>query len=548
MDCGCFLLHCNPPEYDMCMLIALTTLALSQTVPVPSYRQATIVSVITIEGVVDSVTSQSFKRRLAEAKGADALVIDLNTPGGDLLSTLEICYELKNNAPKNTVAWIHPHAFSAGTIIALACREIIVAPGSTFGDAAPINATGQPIPVTERAKIESPVLAEVIDSARRNHYDEHLVESFVSVGIELWLLQNKETNETICVNESEYTAIFGAPPTKHFSPIGAKQQDPPQMLPYFDTILQQVNNSGANSSTWDPTFSQELPSSRTRISSADANQWKLIKQIVPNDRLLTLKPAEAQQYGLVTDIIANDAELKQWFGATTLMRYTSNWSEGLVRVLISWPVRLALIAVFLICVFVEFVTGSTGTFSAGAVVSMGILIGAPYLAGLAQWWDIVLVMFGLLFIAIEILVIPGTGFVGFLGVAFLFAGMVGSFISGDLQSPEGQLQLFTGLGAVLGGCILAVVSAWIIATKLGDSVAMRRIVLEDEITSPSIHTQQTRPAVGTEAIAITDFRPSGKINIEGEVFDATTSGQWITKGVTVRIAHLGLTIEIEELQ
>ena len=218
------------------MLATFAAIAISQTTPVPSYRQATDVAVITIEGVVDTVTAKSFKRRLAEAKNADAVVIDLNTPGGDLMSTLEICYEIKNNAPNNTVAWIHPHAFSAGTIIALACREIIVAPGSTFGDAAPINATGVAIPATERAKIESPVLAEVIDSARRNHYDEHLVESFVSVGIELWLLQNSNTNETVCVNANEYEAIFGTPPPQHFSPISASATEPPALSPFFDSF------------------------------------------------------------------------------------------------------------------------------------------------------------------------------------------------------------------------------------------------------------------------------------------------------------------------
>ncbi len=208
--------------------------------------------------------------------------------------------------------------------------------------------------------------------------------------------------------------------------------------------------------------------------------------------------------------------------------------------------RLALIAVFLICVFVEFVTGSTGIFSAGAVVSMGILIGAPYLAGLAQWWDVVLVITGLVCIAIEILVIPGTGFTGFLGVALLFSGMVGSFISGDLQTPEGQVQLFTGLGAVLGGCFIAIIGAWIIAKRFGDTVAMRRIVLEGEITNPALCNQNTQPPLGTSALAITDLRPSGRISIDGDVFDATTSGQWITEGTTVRIIQVGLTIEVEE--
>jgi membrane-bound ClpP family serine protease len=52
-----------------------TTLLLCQLTPVPAYRQANNVSIITIEGVVDSVTSQSFKRRLEESKDADAIVI-----------------------------------------------------------------------------------------------------------------------------------------------------------------------------------------------------------------------------------------------------------------------------------------------------------------------------------------------------------------------------------------------------------------------------------------------------------------------------------------
>ncbi|HIO52830.1 MAG TPA: hypothetical protein EYN32_04190 [Phycisphaerales bacterium] len=529
------------------MFAILTTLALVQMAPVPSYRQANNVTVIPIYGVVDTVSAQSFKRRLAQAKDADAIVIDLNTPGGDLLSTLEICYEIKNNDSQNIVAWIHPHAFSAGTIIALACREIIAAPGSTFGDAAPINVTGQPIPVTERAKIESPILAEVIDSARRNHYDEHLVEAFVSVGIELWLLQNKETNETICVNGSEYEELYGTTPPRQFSPISQVSPSKTTLVPFFDSLAKATSSIGNTDPTWDPTFAQVLPTSRTRLSKSESNKWVLLEQIVPNDRLLTLKPAQAQKYGLRVDVIANDNELKQWFGATTIKHSKTNWSEGLVRILISWPIRLTLIAVFLICVFVEFVTGTTGVFSAGAVVSMAILIGAPYLAGLAQWWDVLLVLLGIVLIATEIFIVPGTGFTGFTGVALLFAGMVGSFISGDLQTHEGQIQLFAGLSAVLGGCIIAIIGAWIIANRLGDSVAMRRIVLESEIASTTSHPMQTQPALNSIATAITDLRPSGRIEVNGEVFDATTSGQWIPQGVTVRIIHLGLTIEVEEI-
>ncbi len=535
-------------RYDARMHWAFSLLLLLflQATPVPSYRQANDVAIITIEGPVDTVTAQSFQRRLEESIDADAIVVELDTPGGDLMSTLKICYEIKNNAPQNTVAWIRPHAFSAGTIIALACREIVVASGSTFGDAAPINATGQPIPATERAKIESPVLAEVIDSARRNHYDEHLVESFVSVGIELWLIQNKETGEVICVNKNEYETIFGTSPPQRFSAIGSDQLESVELSPFFDTISALQGQMQPNEPTWEPTFAQQLPSSRKRLTASDAPDWILVKQIVPKDRLLTLKPSEGTTYGLVQGVVNNDAELKQWLGASTMQRLRPTWSENLVGVLISWPIRLVLIALFLICIVVEFATGSTGFFGVGAVVTMALLIGAPWLAGLAQWWDILLVVAGLILIAIEILVIPGTGFTGFTGIALLFVGMIGSFVSGDLSSNTGQSELLTGLGTIMGGCILAFIVSWIILKQFGNSSAVQQLVLDVEVTAP-----QTKPvgtlSVGEIAVALTDLRPSGKIQWDSAVFDATTTGGWIAEGAKVRIMQCGMTIEVEEI-
>jgi membrane-bound serine protease (ClpP class) len=252
-------------------------------------------------------------------------------------------------------------------------------------------------------------------------------------------------------------------------------------------------------------------------------------------------------YGLVSDVVNTDSQLKQWFGAIKVTRLTPTWSENLVGILISWPVRLALIALFLICVVVEFATGSTGLFGVGAAVSMALLIGAPWLAGLAQWWDILFVVLGLALIATEILVIPGTGFTGFAGVACLFAGIIGSFVSGDLSSSTGQAQLITGIGTVVGGCIIAIIASWIILRQFGDSHAIRQLVLTDEVITQPTPPIQTLTQ-GDEAIAITDLRPSGKIERNAIIYDATSTGEWITTGTKVRIMQSGMTIEVEEMK
>ena len=55
-------------------------------------------------------------------------------------------------------------------------------------------------------------------------------------------------------------------------------------------------------------------------------------------------------------------------------------------------------------------------------------------------------------------------------------------------------------------------------------------------------------SIGDEAVAITDLRPSGKIEHGSIVYDATTTGGWITEGAKVRIMQSGMTIKVEEIE
>ncbi|TVQ64126.1 MAG: hypothetical protein EA379_02705, partial [Phycisphaerales bacterium] len=190
-----------------------------QSRSIPAARQADHVAVITINGPIDHITVYSIQRRLraAEAMGVDAVVFELNTPGGAVGATLEICNIIKNSPISNTVAWINTDAYSAGTFIALACREIVTAQYATMGDAAPVM--GIPgvgmmsMPETERQKQLAPLMSEIVDSARRRGYDEMLVQGFITLGVELWLVENSETGERVFITEPEFRMLFeGDPP------------------------------------------------------------------------------------------------------------------------------------------------------------------------------------------------------------------------------------------------------------------------------------------------------------------------------------------------
>jgi len=195
----------------------------SQTDPalapsVPASRQADKVAIITLRGEIDRWSELSIKRRIkqAEQSGADAIVLEVDSPGGEVGAVLEICNALKGSTIPNTVAWVHPDAYSGGAIAALACREIVTSSPASMGDAFPI--TFGPMGVRglnpdERTKFLPPLLTEVADSARRHGYDEFLVQAMVADGIELWSVRDADTGERWFINEAEYRTLFdGDPP------------------------------------------------------------------------------------------------------------------------------------------------------------------------------------------------------------------------------------------------------------------------------------------------------------------------------------------------
>jgi len=136
------------------------------------------VYVLPTGGTVDQVMSGYIHDGLAKAsnEGAAAVLIELNTPGGDLQSTRDIVTSLLN-APLPVIVWVGPQgsrAASAGTFITLAAHVATMAPGTNIGAATPIDSSGQNIGSDLQAKVMQDTLALLrsISEARGRNYDE----------------------------------------------------------------------------------------------------------------------------------------------------------------------------------------------------------------------------------------------------------------------------------------------------------------------------------------------------------------------------------------
>ena len=115
------------------------------------------VVVLPTTGIVDEGMAKYLADNinLANERGAAAVVIKLNTPGGSLASMQGITATILES-PVPVIVWVAPAggmAASAGTFITLSGNIALMAPATIIGAAAPVSGTGEEIPETERKKI-----------------------------------------------------------------------------------------------------------------------------------------------------------------------------------------------------------------------------------------------------------------------------------------------------------------------------------------------------------------------------------------------------------
>ena len=94
------------------------------------------VMIIPIDDVVELGLSSYLERNIAKAEevGADLIILALDTPGGRVDAAQDI-KRILYDCDIKTIAFVKDQAISAGAYIAMCCDEIVMAPGSTIGDA-----------------------------------------------------------------------------------------------------------------------------------------------------------------------------------------------------------------------------------------------------------------------------------------------------------------------------------------------------------------------------------------------------------------------------
>jgi membrane-bound serine protease (ClpP class) len=138
--------------------------------PIGAQTDATVF-VMTFDGPVNPVLVSYIERAIDQAtvRGASAIVLRLDTPGGQVDLTQDIV-KMMRAAPVPIIVYVSPTgamAGSAGTFITLAGHAAAMTPGSSIGAASPVTGEGQDLGETLQKKVTNILAADIENLAAR---------------------------------------------------------------------------------------------------------------------------------------------------------------------------------------------------------------------------------------------------------------------------------------------------------------------------------------------------------------------------------------------
>ena len=473
-------------QYNI-LLIIFSILFLSVTIHDVARAQASVrkIYVVPVSGTVDPGMAAFIKRAL-DVSADDPepfFIIEMDTFGGRVDSALQIVDSLLSVPKGKTIAFVKTKAISAGALISLACSKLVMNNNTSIGDCAPITYSDKG-PKVLGEKFQSPLRAKFRALAKRNGYPEALAESMVTAEMVVYAVEMD--GRTIYMDSQA-----------------------------FDDLSQ---------------------AEKERVSSK--------KTIVAKGELLTMTDTEAVEFGFSRMSVGSIDEMLQRMRIENyeLIRIEESWSETFVRFIGAITPLLLLIG--LAALYMEIQVPGFGVPGIIGIICLALVFLNQYLVGLADHTEILLMVLGFILLGFEVFVIPGFGIAGIVGLLLIGAGTILAFQDFVIPDPSFPWQseiLVRNILHVLGALFMAIVIAFItlryILPRL--SVVVKGPYLDTTLKDSRADSLEAKGAkVGDIGIVLTSLRPSGKAKIKDEIFDVITEGEFMEKGIPVKISEI----------
>lgn len=288
-----------------------------------------------------------------------------------------------------------------------------------------------------------------------------------------------------------------------------------------------------------------------KIAEGMVDQNLAADSVKEEGKVITFTTSEAIKNGFCEAELKSVEDVIKRVGLEGLEieKYELSASERVIAHFLNPYISGLLILLIMGGIYFELQTPGVGFPGIAALIGIILYFVPYYLNGLAENWEIILFVIGVGLLITEIFVIPGFGIFGIAGIIVVISSLILVMLNNDVFDftyvPDSALNDALGVTfiSLCGGTLLIVIGA----RKFLESKAFKKMALtntlgkENGYVSPDI----AKNMIGLEGKALTVLRPSGRVEIEGEIYDAVTRGEFIERNSKIKvIEQIGATVRV----
>ncbi|MFY0607149.1 MAG: nodulation protein NfeD [Cyclobacteriaceae bacterium] len=280
-----------------------------------------------------------------------------------------------------------------------------------------------------------------------------------------------------------------------------------------------------------------------------------LDSIATEGKVVTFSVSEALKYGFCEAEVKDIDEILMRSGMANyeLEEFSLSISEKIIALFLNPFVSGILILVIVGGIYFELQTPGVGFPILASFIAIVLYFTPYYLNGLAENWELIMFGVGVLLIAAEVFVIPGFGIAGILGLLFTLSSLILVMLNNDaldfsfVKMDDLVIAIATTMVGLAGSIVVMILGA----ARLANSNVLKKVALVDtqdtsQGYSSSFYKQKS--LIGKKGKTHTVLRPSGRVEIDGEIYDAYTRGNYIEEGKKIEVvSDEGTSLKVREV-
>ena len=300
----------------------------------------------------------------------------------------------------------------------------------------------------------------------------------------------------------------------------------------YQSYMRSIMRSTAEAKGRDPQIAEAMVDEDIKVDS-----------ISQEGKVITFSTKEAIEYGFCDAELNSVDEImqRQRIENYEITKFELGSAENIISIFLNPIISSILILLIMGGLYFELQTPGVGFPIIASIIALILYLTPYYLNGVAENWEIVLFFLGIILIIVEVFVIPGFGIFGVSGLIISISSLILIMLNNDMFDFT-----FVVSRDIMNASLSVLISVFAFGIlilfgglKFTDSKAFKNISLDETQNTSMGYISNKYPdsLVGKIGKAFTVLRPSGKIIIDEEIYDATSLSGFIEKNSKVKVVN-----------